>query len=114
MPFQLYQVIHLFSVVMLAGIAFAALANPQPERRHALLMWSGVAAVAALVSGFGLLGIGRFGFPGWMFVKLAAWLALAAIAGIAFRRPQQARPLAVVVALAVLLAVSAAVLKIPG
>ena len=58
-----------------------------------------------------MLAIGGFGFPGWVFVKLAAWLALAAIAGIAFRRPQQARPLAIVVVVAVLLAVGVAVLK---
>ena len=111
MSFQFYQVIHLFAAIMLAGIAFAALANPQPERRHNILMVSGIAALLTLVSGFGLLGIGGFGFPGWVVVKIAAWVALAAIAGIAFRRPQQARPLAVVVALAVLLAVGAAVLK---
>ena len=46
-----------------------------------------------------------------MLVKVVAWVALAAIAGVAFRRPHQARPLAIVVALAVLLAVGAAVLK---
>ena len=111
MSFQFYQVLHLFSAVMLAGIAFAALANPLPERRRTILIWSGVAALAALVSGFGMLAIGRFGFPGWVFVKLAAWLALAAVAGIAFRRPQQAQPLTIVTVLAVLLAVGMAVLK---
>ena len=111
MSFQFYQVVHLFSAIILAGVAFAALANPLPERRRTILIWSGVAALAALVSGFGMLAIGRFGFPGWVFVKLAAWLALAAIAGIAFRRPQQARPLTVVVVVAVLLAVGMAVLK---
>ena len=111
MSFQFYQVIHLFSAIMLAGVAFAALANPLAERRRTILILSGVAALLALVSGFGLLGIGRFGFPGWIVIKLAAWLALAAIAGVAFRRPQQARPLAIVVAVAVLLAVGAAVLK---
>ena len=111
MSFQFYQVVHLFSAIMLAGVAFAALANPLPERRRSILMGSGVAALLTLVSGFGLLGIGRFGFPDWIFVKVVAWVVLAAIAGIAFRRPQQARPLAVVVTLAVLLAVGAAVLK---
>lgn len=111
MSFQFYQLIHFFSAIMLAGIVFAALANPQPERRRTILIWSGVAALAALVSGFGMLAIGRFGFPGWVFVKLAAWLALAAIAGVAFRRPQQAQPLTIVAVLAVLLAVGAAVLK---
>lgn len=111
MSFQFYQLLHYFSAIMLAGVAFAALANPLPERRRTILIWSGVAALVAFVSGFGLLGIGRFGFPGWVFVKLAAWLALAAIAGIAFRRPQQAQALTIVAVVAVLLAVGAAVLK---
>ena len=83
MSFQFYQVIHLFSAIMLAGIAFAALANPLPERRRSILMVSGIAALLTLVSGFGLLGIGRFGFPDWIFVKVVAWVVLAAIAGIA-------------------------------
>ena len=39
MSFQFYQVLHLFSAVMLAGVAFAALANPLPERRRTILMW---------------------------------------------------------------------------
>ena len=111
MSFQFYQVIHLFAAIMLAGVAFAALSNPQADRRRNILMWSGIAALAAFVSGFGLLGIGGFGLPGWVFVKLAAWLALAAIAGIAFRRPQQTGPLTIVVVVAVLLAVGAAVFK---
>ena len=111
MSFQFYQVLHLFTVVMLGGVTFAALANPLPERRRTILIWSGVNALAVLVSGFGMLAIGGFGFPGWVFIKLAAWLALAAIAGIAFRRPQQAQQLMIVVVVALLLAVGAAVLK---
>ena len=113
MPLQFYQVLHLFTVIMLAGVTFAALANPHPDRRRTILIWSGVNALAVLVSGFGLLARLGFGFvfPGWVFIKLAAWLALAAIAGIAFRRREQAQPLFVVTVLAVLLAVGAAVLK---
>ncbi len=111
MPFQFYQILHLFSVMMLAGTTFAALAAPQPDNRRFLLIWSGVAAAAALVSGFGLLGIGRFGFPGWVVVKIAAWVALAALTGVALRRPAQRRPLTAVAVLAVLLAVAVVVLK---
>lgn len=111
MSISFYQVVHLFTVIVLAGAAVAALANPLPGRRRAILAVSGAAALFALVSGFGLLALGGFGFPGWVVIKLAAWLALAAIAGMAFRRPQQALPLAAAAALAVLLAVAAAVLK---
>ena len=108
MPYQLYQIIHVFSVIMLAGIAFAALAAPRPENRRFSLMWSGIFAVLSLVSGFGMLG-GRF--PGWVIVKLACWVSLAALVGLAYRRPEQARSLTVITALAVLIAVGMVVLK---
>ena len=111
MPYSFYQILHLFSVIMLAGITFAALAAPRPENRRTALIWSGVAAVVALVSGFGMLGIGRFGFPGWVVVKIAAWIALAALTGLAFRRPSQGQALATVAVVAVLLSVVVVVLK---
>ena len=87
MPYWFYQIAHLFSVILLAGVTFAALAAPRPENRRLALMGSGIAAAVALVSGFGMLGIGGFGFPGWVFVKIAAWIVLAALTGLAFRRP---------------------------
>ena len=111
MSFQLYQVVHVFSVIMLAGITFAALAAPQPENRRFMLMASGIVAVVALVSGFGLLGLGRFVFPGWVVVKLACWLGLSALVGLAFRRPGQGRTLTGIAVVAVLLAVWMVVTK---
>ena len=111
MSIQLYQIIHVFSVIMLAGIAFAALAAPRPENRRFSLMWSGIFAVLSLVSGFGVLGLGRFPFQGWVVVKLACWVALAALVGLAYRRPEQARTLTVITTLAVLIAVGMVVLK---
>lgn len=113
MSYQFYQIAHLFSVIMLAGSTFAALAvaSARPETRRPALIGSGVAAMVALVSGFGLLGLGRFGLPGWVVVKLAAWVALAALTGLAYRRPAQRRPLAAVAVLAVLLSVVMVVSK---
>ena len=111
MPIQLYQIAHLFSVILMAGIVFAALAAPQPENRRPMLMLSGIVAVVALVSGFGLLGLGRFGFPGWIVVKLACWVGLSALVGLAFRRPEQGKTLTGIAVVAVLLAVGMVVLK---
>lgn len=111
MSIQVYQFVHILSVILLAGITFAALAAPTPERRRFMLMSSGMTAVAALVSGFGLLGLGRFGFPGWVVVKLACWLALAALVGFAFRRPGQEQTLTAIAVGAVLLAVWMVVMK---
>ena len=111
MPIEFYQILHIFSVMVLTGITFAALAAPRPEARRLFLMWSGIFALLSFVSGFGLLGLMRFGFPGWIIVKLACWLALAALTGLVFRRPAQARSLMVITVLAVLIAVGMVVLK---
>ena len=111
MPIQFYQVLHLFSVMMLASITFQALAAPRPELRRPILMRSGVFALLSFVSGFGLLGTMGFGFSGWIIVKLACWVALAALTGLAFRRPSQSRSLSVIAVLALFLAVSMVVLK---
>ncbi len=111
MSVQLYQIIHLFSVIMLAAVTFSALAAPRPENRRRALMWSGILAVLALVSGFGLLARLGYGFAGWVVAKLACWLGLAALTGLAFRRPGQIRSLTLLALIAVVLAVGMVVLK---
>jgi len=111
MPYQLYQIIHAFSVIMLTGLTFASLAAPSQENRRFFLMCSGIFAVLSFVSGFGLLRIGSFGLPGWIVVKLACWLALASLGGLAYRRLEQRRALTVIAVIAVFIAVSMVVLK---
>ena len=111
MAYQLFQIVHIFSIIVLTGITFSALAAPRPENRRFFLMWSGIFALIAFVSGFGLTGLARVGFPGWVIVKLACWLALAALTGLAYRRPEQGRTLTTITVLAVLIAVGMVVLK---
>ena len=111
MAIEFYRILHIFSVIILAGITFAALAAPNPDARRTYLMRSGIFAVLSFVSGFGLLGLMGFGFPGWIIVKIACWLALAALTGLAFRRPEQTLTLAGIAILAVLLATGMVVLK---
>jgi uncharacterized membrane protein SirB2 len=82
-----YSILHVFSVVLLAGITFAAFANPDPARRKATLIGSGVLSLLVLIGGMGLLAKLGYGWPAWAFGKLACWLALSAMAGIAFRKP---------------------------
>ncbi|MCY3845412.1 MAG: hypothetical protein OXH69_17955 [Acidobacteria bacterium] len=84
--YESFLVVHLISLFLLAGVTFAALAAPDPERRRFFLMWSGILSVVAFVTGFGLLGIRRIGYPGWVWVKLAAWLALAVAVPLVYRR----------------------------
>jgi hypothetical protein len=111
MSHSFYQILHLFSIILLAGVTFAALAAPKPENRRFSLMWSGILSVVAFVTGFGLLGLGGFGFRGWVIVKIACWLALAALTGLAYRRPDQKMVLTAITVMAILLAVSMVIVK---
>ena len=70
------------------------------------------AALVAVVAGFGLHAkLGVEGFPGWLIVKLVAWLVLAGTTGMAFRKPGLASALALVSAVAVIAAVYCAYTK---
>ena len=111
MSIQLYQVVHLFSVIILTGMVFGALAAPRPELRRRTMMWSGILALLALVSGFGLLARLGYGFAGWVIVKVACWLGLTVLASLAYRQPGQGRALMLLTLIAVFLAVSMVVMK---
>ena len=111
MSVQLYQILHIFSVILMTAVTFSALAAPRPENRRRSMMWSGILAVLALVSGFGLLGRLGLAMRGWVFVKMACWLGLTALTSLAFRQPGQGRSLALLTLIAVFLAVSMVVMK---
>lgn len=113
MSTQVYQLLHLISGFLLVATTFQAFAAPTPERRRKTLIVSGVLTLLVLVGGFGLLA--RFGYDWdtWVFIKIAAWLVVSSLAGIAFRRPALARPLSIVCAVAVAIAVWAVYYK-PG
>lgn len=83
-----YHFIHVFALLLMAGVTFAAIANPAPERRRSALMWSGILSVVVLVGGFGLVAkaLGSEWQP-WVFVKIGCWLGLSAMTGLIFRRP---------------------------
>jgi hypothetical protein len=80
-----YLVIHLSSIIVLLGYTFYAFAAPAATRKR-VLMITGVAALLALVTGFGMLQRLHLGFPGWAIVKLVCLIGLSMIAGIAYRR----------------------------
>ena len=87
---NLYRVIHVLAVILLAGLAFAAFANPAQTAKRKVLLASGVCSLLALIAGFGLvakLGV-PFPFPTWILVKLGCWLGLSAMAGLAYRQPK--------------------------
>ena len=87
--YSVFLIVHVVSLMLLAGVACAALAAPHPERRKFSLMWSGILGVVAFVTGFGLLGIRQMPFQGWVTVKLVCWLALAMMTPMVFRQPNK-------------------------
>lgn len=109
--YQTYKVVHLIGIFLvltaLAGLALAAAngATRQSNSARRLISAShGIGLFVVLVGGFGLLA--RLGvmhgaaFPGWVWGKLAIWVAIGALVAVPYRRPDYAR--AVFLALPVL------------
>ncbi|HKB56220.1 MAG TPA: hypothetical protein VKC51_01405 [Lacunisphaera sp.] len=83
-----YQLLHIFSLLVLTAHTFMTFANPAPENRRRTLMITGIAALLMLVSGFGMLALNKIPVAtGWVIVKLFCWLGLSALAGLAYRKP---------------------------
>lgn len=83
MSYSLFHIIHLLSVFLLVGACVYAIAAA--EDRKKVMMWSGIASLVVFISGFGLLGILKIGFPLWSWFKMASWLGLSVLAGLAYR-----------------------------
>ena len=100
-----YQILHVFALLVLTAHTFSAFANPVPENRRQTMIITGIASLLVLVSGFGMVAklYGNH-ISGWMVVKLVCWLVFSALAGIAYRKPELRRTLAVIGFSALLLA----------
>jgi uncharacterized membrane protein SirB2 len=85
---HIYQLLHILSLLVLTAHTFMAFANPAPENRKRTMMITGIAALIMFISGFGLLTINKipYGSTPWLWVKTICWLALSAMAGIAYRK----------------------------
>lgn len=82
-----YHILHVFSLFVLTAHTYMAFANPAPENRKRTMMITGIASLLVLISGFGLISkLYSNHFAGWMIVKLVCWLALSALAGLAYRK----------------------------
>ena len=85
-----YQILHVASLLALTGGAFYAFAGA-PETRKKVMMITGIASLLMVISGFGLLSkLHANQFHTWVIVKLVVWLALSALAGIGYRKREQA------------------------
>lgn len=109
MPHNFYLFLHLIGILLLTGFTFYAFAGPSAKTKKMVMILTGISSLIVLVSGFGMLG--GMGFPGWIMVKLVAWLGLSAFSGIAYRRPRLNKMLILVSAVLLIGAVWAVVYK---
>lgn len=87
---QVYYILHLVSLLALTGGVFYGFAGA-PSTRKTVLIVTGIASLLMLISGFGLLAkLHGNQFSTWVIVKLVAWLGVSALAGIGYRKRDQA------------------------
>jgi|FLOH01.1.fsa_nt_gi hypothetical protein len=109
----LYSFLHVASAFLLVGYTFFVFASPKlPENRRKVMMISGILSLIMLVGGFGLVSkVYANAWPTFVLIKVACWLGLSAMAGLAYRNPAQVRTLAYITRLLVLIAVWAVYFK---
>lgn len=101
-----YHVIHVFSLAALVGYSFYAFAAPAPETKKRVMIMTGIAGLLMLVAGFGLIKtMGYSMHSGWIWVKVACWLGLMALPGMAYRKREKAGLFIVIALVLVLIAV---------
>jgi hypothetical protein len=86
MSANVYHLIHVGGVILFAAFLFQAFSAAAAGKKGGGML-TGVLSLVVLVGGFGLLAKLDLGFPTWVIVKLVCWLGLAAIAGMASKRP---------------------------
>ena len=85
-----YYIFHVASLLALTGGIFYGFAGA-PGTRKKVMIITGISSLLVLGSGFGLLAtVHANQFHTWVIVKLVAWLALSALAGIGYRKRDQA------------------------
>ena len=83
------HILHVFSVIAVVASVFFAVAAPA-ETRKRLLTWSGIVALLALLTGIRMWqGIYQW-HANWVWVKIACWLGLGALTGLAYRKREKA------------------------
>ncbi|PTY07229.1 hypothetical protein DB347_07940 [Opitutaceae bacterium EW11] len=102
-----YHVIHVFSMAALVGYSFYAFALPAPETKKRVMMVTGIASLAMLIAGFGLISKMGYSFSaGWIWVKVACWIGLSMLPGMAYRRRERAGLFIVIALVLVLIAIA--------
>lgn len=68
------------------AFTFKAFARPEMDLKKSVMMPLGIASLVLLLTGWGMLGIGKMGVPGWALVKTVLMPVFTVLAGMAFRR----------------------------
>lgn len=88
MSYSFYKFLHVCSVLLLIGFTFYSFAGTKALAKKAVLTITGALSLIVLISGFGLHAkAGIQGMPWWIIAKMVIWLIIAALSGIAYRRP---------------------------
>ncbi len=111
MKLQIYQIMHVVSMVLLTGFVFSAFANPDPKGKKRTMMITGILSLLMLTGGFGMLAVMKYGWPLWVFVKLICWIALSGMAGMAYRKPESMLTWKAITIASVLIAIATVYLK---
>jgi hypothetical protein len=84
------HVIHVASIVTLLAFTFYGFAGA-PQSKKVVMIVTGIATLLAAATGVRMWQ-GMFGFTHatWIFVKIACWLILSALAGIGYRKRENA------------------------
>ena len=81
-----YHVIHVVSIILMTGYIFRAFTNPAPSEKKINMIATHTLAMLALIGGFGLLAKLKYGFPGWVIVKVLCWIGLVALASMVYKK----------------------------
>ncbi|MGD1032210.1 MAG: hypothetical protein ABSA05_13830 [Opitutaceae bacterium] len=109
--FNFLHIFHVSSVLLLIGATFYAFAAP-PETKTKVAMYSGIAALLVLLSGFRMWQV-QFGMAmaGWIAVKFVCWLAIASFSALAYRRRDKAALWITLTAVLAIIAITMAYVK---
>ena len=113
MKLQIYQIMHVLSMVLMTGFVFQAFANPDPKNKKRTMMVTGILSVLMLTGGMGLLAVHGhpFPWPWWAWVKIVCWLGLTGIAGMAYRKPEKIPVFTTIVIALVAIAITVVYIK---
>lgn len=113
MSIAVYNLVHFLGIFLLiAGLVGVSIhaanggTKQASQTRRLTGILHGLGAFLVLLGGFGMLarlGI-TGGMPGWVWAKLVIWLVLGGLIVLPYRKPQWARPVAVLVPLLAILA----------